>query len=60
VINTAHTNNGNKPILNPGDLIFITVAIKLIAPSIDEIPAICRLNIARSTEASEAIADNGG
>ena len=49
VINTAHTNKGNKPIRNPGDLIFITVAIKFIAPKIEEIPAMCRLNIARST-----------
>ncbi len=60
VINTAHTNKGNKPIRNPGDLIFITVAIKFMAPKIEDIPAICRLNIAKSTDASEAIADNGG
>jgi hypothetical protein len=28
---------------------FITVVIKLIAPAIDETPAICRLKIAKST-----------
>jgi hypothetical protein len=60
VINTAQTNKGTKPILKPGDLILITVAIKLIAPKIDDIPAICKLKIAISTEPSDAIADNGG
>jgi len=48
------------PILKPGTLILIIVAIKFIAPKIEERPAICRLKIAKSTEPSEAIADNGG
>lgn len=32
------------------DLIFIIVVIKLIAPSNEEMPAKCKLKIARSTE----------
>jgi hypothetical protein len=32
---------------------FIIVTIKLIAPNIDETPAMCKLNIAKSTEAPE-------
>jgi hypothetical protein len=36
------------------------VTIKFIAPKIDDIPAKCKLNIAKSTEASLAIALNGG
>jgi len=41
---------------------FNIVTIKLIAPSIEDIPAICKLNIAISTDAPEcaSIADNGG
>jgi len=39
---------------------FKTVAMKFIAPSNDEIPAKCKLNIAKSTEPSEAIALSGG
>jgi hypothetical protein len=36
--------------------------MKLIAPSIEDIPAICKLNIAISTDAPEcaSIADKGG
>jgi len=60
VINTAHPNNGNKFIFIPGVLILKIVTIKFIAPNIDEIPAKCKLNIEKSTEASEAIALNGG
>ena len=45
---------------NPGDLILYIVAKKFIAPKIEDIPAKCKLNIAKSTEPSEAIADNGG
>ena len=44
----------------PGTLIFIIVARKFMAPPIDDIPAKCKLNIAKSTEESEFIADKGG
>ena len=60
VTNTAQTNKGIKFIFIPGTLIFNTVAIKLIAPKIDDNPAICKLKIAKSTAPSEAIALNGG
>jgi hypothetical protein len=50
VINTAHTNNGNLCILIPGALIFNTVVIKLLDPKIEDIPAKCKLNIAKSTD----------
>jgi len=53
VIKTAHTNNGILCIVIPGALIFIIVVIKFIAPKIDEIPAKCKLNIAKSTEPPE-------
>jgi hypothetical protein len=36
------------------------VTIKFIAPKIDEIPAKCKLKIAKSTEASEATVLKGG
>jgi len=60
VIKTAQTNKGIKFIFIPGTLILKIVTIKLIAPNIEEIPAKCKLNIAKSTEASEATALNGG
>jgi len=60
VIKTAQTNNGIICILKPGVLIFNTVAIKFIAPNKDEIPAKCKLKIAKSTDPSDAIALNGG
>jgi len=50
VIKTDHTNKGTKFHLKPGDLIFIIVAIKLITPKIEDIPAKCKLKIAISTE----------
>ena len=53
VMNTLHTNNGNLCILIPGALIFTIVVMKFIAPKIEEIPAKCRLKIARSTEPPE-------
>jgi len=53
VINTAHTNNGSLCIVIPGALIFIIVVMKFIAPSIDDIPAKCKLNIPRSTAPPE-------
>lgn len=62
VINTAHTNNGILCIVIPGVLILITVVIKFIAPKIDDIPAKCKLKIAKSTAPPEwnSILDNGG
>jgi len=53
VIKTAHTNNGILWIVIPGALIFKIVVMKFIAPNIEEIPAKCKLNIAKSTEAPE-------
>jgi hypothetical protein len=46
----------------PGNFIFITVAMKFIAPNKEEIPAKCKLNIAKSTAPPEcaSIPDNGG
>jgi len=60
VINTDQTNKGIKYIFIPGTRILNIVTIKLIAPKIDEIPAKCKLNIAKSTEASEATVLKGG
>jgi hypothetical protein len=60
VIRTAHTNKGIKCIFIPGTLILKIVTIKLIAPNKEEIPAKCKLNIAKSTEASAAIVLKGG
>jgi len=60
VIKTAHANKGIKFIFIPGTLILKIVTMKLIAPKIEDIPAKCKLNIAKSTDASEAIALNGG
>jgi hypothetical protein len=53
VTNMAHTNNGNLCNVIPGALMFKTVAIKFIAPNIEDIPDRCKLNIAKSTEAPE-------
>jgi len=60
VINTAQVNKGIKFIFMPGTLILNIVTMKFIAPKIDEIPAKCKLKMAKSTEASEAIALKGG
>jgi hypothetical protein len=60
VINTAQANKGIKFIFIPGTRILKIVTIKFIAPRIDEIPAKCKLNIAKSTLASLAIALKGG
>jgi hypothetical protein len=62
VIKTAQTNNGNLNIVKPGTLILITVAIKLSAPNIEEIPAKCKLKIAHSTATPEwaKTPDKGG
>jgi len=62
VINTLHTNKGNLCIVIPGALIFKIVTIKFIAPKIEDIPAKCKLKIAKSTEPPEwnSILANGG
>jgi len=62
VIKTAQTNSGNLCIVIPGALMFIIVVIKFIAPKIDEIPAKCKLKIAKSTDPPEwnSIDDKGG
>jgi hypothetical protein len=49
VTNIAQTNSGNLCKLIPLVLIFKTVVIKLIAPNKDDIPAKCKLKIAKST-----------
>jgi len=62
VMNTAHPNKGTLCAVIPGALILTMVTIKLIAPRIDEIPAKCKLNIAKSTEPPlcACIPANGG
>jgi hypothetical protein len=53
VINTDQTKRGKRCISNPGERILKIVVIKLIAPRIEDIPAKCKLNIAKSTAAEE-------
>jgi len=53
VMKTDQTNKGKRRKYIPGHRILTIVTIKLMAPAIDEIPAICRLKIARSTEHPE-------
>lgn len=53
VINTAHTNRGILCIVIPGVLMFRIVVIKFMAPRIDDIPARCKLKIAKSIEPPE-------
>jgi len=53
VTNIAQTNNGNLCKLIPLVRIFNTVVMKFIAPNKEDIPARCKLNIARSTEPPE-------
>jgi hypothetical protein len=60
VIKTAQPNKGTKFNFIPGTLILKIVTIKLIAPNIEDIPAKCNENIAKSTLASFAIVLNGG
>jgi len=50
VIKTDQTNKGNFIRVNPGHLILKIVVIKLTAPKIEDIPAICKLKITKSTE----------
>jgi hypothetical protein len=53
VTKIAQTNKGNLCKLIPLVRIFNTVVIKLIAPNSDDIPARCKLNIAKSTDPPE-------
>ena len=53
VTKIAHTNNGNLWADIPFVRILITVLIKFIAPNNEEIPAKCKLKIAKSTDAPE-------
>jgi hypothetical protein len=53
VIKTAQTNSGSMCIPNFLGRILIIVVIKLIAPKIEDIPAIYKLKITKSTEAPE-------
>jgi hypothetical protein len=51
VIKTDQTKSGILYKYIPRDLILKIVVIKFKAPNIDEIPAICKLKIAKSTDA---------
>jgi hypothetical protein len=51
VMNTDQTNKGTRNQVIPPQRMLTIVAIKLIAPPIEEIPAICKLKIAQSTDA---------
>jgi len=53
VTNTAQANRGIRCKDRPGALIFKIVVMKFMAPSIEEIPARCRLKIAKSTDPPE-------
>lgn len=53
VTNMAHTNKGSLCNDIPGARILRTVVIKFIAPSKEDTPARCKLNIAKSTEPPE-------
>lgn len=53
VTNTAQQNKGSLCKVIPGFFMLRIVVMKLVAPSREEIPAKCRLKIARSTEPPE-------
>ena len=53
VMKTAQTKRGSLCIVIPGVLILRIVVMKFIAPKIEEIPAKCKLKIAKSTEPPE-------
>jgi hypothetical protein len=53
VMNTAHTNRGSLWKFIPGDLMLIMVVMKFMEPSNEEVPAKCKLNMARSTAGVE-------
>lgn len=62
VILTDHTNRGTRSRVIPLGRILMVVVMKFTAPRIDEIPARCRLKMARSTEAPlwAVFLDRGG
>jgi len=62
VIRTAQTNKGIRCKVIPGALMLRIVVIKFIAPNIEDIPAKCKLKIARSIAPPEwkSIEDKGG
>ena len=62
VTKIAQTNKGSLCKDIPLVLILSVVLIKFIAPNIEEIPAKCKLKIAKSTEPPECdwTPDNGG
>jgi len=53
VISTAQANKGRRCIVIPGARMLSIVVMKFIAPKIEDIPAKCKLKIAKSTEAPE-------
>jgi hypothetical protein len=53
VTSIVQTNNGNRRMVRPLALMLIIVVIKFIAPKIDEAPARCKLNMAKSTDGPE-------
>jgi hypothetical protein len=53
VIKTAQTNKGVRLAVIPGARILLIVTIKLIAPRIEDTPAICSEKIAQSTDPPE-------
>jgi hypothetical protein len=53
VTNTAHAKRGIRCNEIPGALIFKIVVMKFMAPSIEEIPARCKLKIAKSIDPPE-------
>jgi hypothetical protein len=53
VIKTAQTNKGVRLAVIPGARILLIVTIKLIAPKIEDTPAIYKKKIAQSTDPPE-------
>lgn len=62
VIKMDHTNKVNLSKDKPPSCIFQIVLIKLMAPAIEETPAKCKLNMAKSTAGPECAIgpDKGG
>lgn len=62
VISILHTKSGKDDINKPGKRMLSTVTIKFIAPNKEEIPAKCKLKMAKSTAPPEctSIPDKGG
>lgn len=62
VMNTDQTNRGRRSKVTPGVRMFMTVVMKFIEAKIEEAPAKCRENIARSTDppAWAILLDRGG